>query len=117
MQVRIDRGKVKKPLVATFGGIPLKRQQNAVLQDRASLPATIRRKELIQRLLAGRCELCGQAEKVQVHQIRKLADLNKPGKPQPEWMRIMAQRRRKTLVVCATCHATIHHRQPTAMTA
>jgi group II intron reverse transcriptase/maturase len=117
MQVRIDRGEGRKPLVATFGGIPLKRQQNAVLRDRVPLPATARRKELIQRLLAGRCELCGQAEKVEVHQIRKLADLDKPGKPQPEWMRIMAQRRRKTLVVCATCHASIHHRQPTAMTA
>jgi hypothetical protein len=52
-----------------------------------------------------------------VHQIRKLAELDKPGKPQPEWMQIMAQRRRKTLVVCATCHANIHHRQPTVMTA
>jgi len=52
---------------------------------------------------------------VQVHQIRKLADLNKPGQPdQPEWARIMAKRRRKTLVVCATCHATIHPGRPTA---
>ncbi|MCA1702597.1 MAG: maturase [Actinobacteria bacterium] len=117
MQVRVARAEGSKPLVATFGGIPLKRQQNAVLRDRASLPATVRRKELIQRLLVGRCELCGQADEVQVHQIRKLADLNKPGKPQPEWMQIMAQRRRKTLVVCATCHANIHHRQPTVMTA
>ena len=43
--------------------------------------------------------------------------LHKPGEPQPEWMRIMAKRRRKTLVVCAICHANIHNRQPTAMTA
>jgi nitrate/TMAO reductase-like tetraheme cytochrome c subunit len=50
-------------------------------------------------------------------QSRDLADLNKPGQPQPEWMQIMAKRRRKTLVVCATCHANIQHRQPTAMTA
>ena len=34
MQVRVDRGEGRKPLVATFGGIPLKRQQNAVLRDR-----------------------------------------------------------------------------------
>ena len=117
MQVSIDRGEGRKPLVVTFGGIPLKRQPNAVLRDRASLPGTVRRKELIHRLLLGRCELCGGADQVQVHQIRKLADLNKPGKPQPEWMRIMAKRRRKTLVVCASCHANIHNRQPTAMTA
>jgi group II intron reverse transcriptase/maturase len=117
MQVRIDRGEGRKPLVATFGGIPLKRQQNAILRDRVPLQAPTRRKELIDRLLLGRCELCGQADQVQVHQIRKLADLNKPGKPQPEWMQIMAKRRRKTLVVCASCHANIHNRQPTAMTA
>jgi hypothetical protein len=116
MQVRVARKEGSKPLVATFGGIPLKRQHNAVLHDRALLPATTPRKELIQRLLAGRCELCGQMDKVQVHQVRKLADLNKPGKPRPEWMQIMARRRRKTLVVCATCHATIHHRQPTTIT-
>ena len=116
MQVRVARKEGSKPLVATFGGIPLKRQDNAVLRDRVPLPATVRRKELIQRLLAGRCELCGQADKVQVHQVRKLSDLSKPGKPQPEWMQIMAKRRRKTLVVCATCHASIHHRQPTAVT-
>ena len=116
MQVTVARAEGSKPLVATFGGIPLKRQHNAVVRDHVPLPATVPRKELIQRLLAGRCELCGQADKVQVHQIRKLSDLSKPGKPQPEWMQTMAKRRRKTLVVCATCHANIHHRQPTAVT-
>ena len=115
LQVSIDRGEGRKPLVATFGGIPLRRQKNAVLRDREPVPATSRRKELVHRLLAGRCELCGQADKVRVHQIRKLADLEKPGQPdQPEWMRVMARRRRKTLVVCATCHANIHHGRPTA---
>jgi group II intron reverse transcriptase/maturase len=117
LQVSVERGEGRKPLVATFGGIPLRRQKNAVLRDREPVPGTSRRRELIHRLLAGRCELCGQADKVRVHQIRKLADLNKPGQPQPEWMQIMAKRRRKTLVVCASCHANIHHRQPTASTA
>ena len=57
----------------------------------------------------------GDADQVQVHQIRKLSDLDKPGQPdQPEWARIMAKRRRKTLVVCAACHATIHPGRPTA---
>jgi hypothetical protein len=52
---------------------------------------------------------------VHVHQIRKLADLDKPGQPeQPEWMSFMAQRRRKTLVVYASWHASIHTGQPTA---
>ena len=115
LQVSVDRGEGHKPLVATFGGIPLRRQKNAILRDRNPVRAPARRKELIHRLLAGRCELCGQADKVRVHQIRKLADLDKPGQPeQPEWMRLMAQRRRKTLVVCASCHANIHTGQPTA---
>ena len=113
LQVSIDRDS-RKPLVATFGGIPLRRQKNAVTIDREPIPVP-RRKELIHRLLAGRCELCGQADKVEVHQIRKLADLDRPGQPsQPEWMRIMAKRRRKTLVVCGSCHASIHDGKPTA---
>ena len=110
MQVSVDRGEGKKPLVATFGGIPLRRQKNAILTDRQPDRPTPPRRELVRRLLAGRCEICGHADQVQVHQIRKLADLARPGQPdQPEWMRIMARRRRKTLVVCAPCHATIHH--------
>ncbi len=116
LQVSVDRGGDRKALVATFGGIPLRRQQNAVLRDREPVQATSRRKELIHRLLAGRCELCGQADKVRVHQIRKLTDLEKPGQPdQPEWVQIMTRRRRKTLVVCEACHDSIH-RRPTAST-
>jgi hypothetical protein len=115
MQARVERGEGRKPLVATFGGIPLRRQKGAVLMDREPVPGTARHKEVVRRLLAGRCELCGQADRVRVHQIRKLADLSKPGQPQPEWMQIMARRRRKTLVVCATCHASIHPGKPTAL--
>jgi len=115
IQVSVDRGEGRKPLVATFGGIPLRRQKHAVLRDRESVPVTPRRTELVHRLLAGRCELCGQTDKVRVHQIRKLADLDTPGKPQPEWVQIMTRRRRKTLVVCEACHASIHGR-PTRQT-
>ena len=116
MQARVERGEGKRPLVATFGGIPLRRQKNAVLTDREPVLATSRRKELVHRLLAGRCELCGQADKVRVHQIRKLADLDKPGQPEvPEWVQIMTKRRRKTLVVCEPCYASIHHGRRTAL--
>ena len=115
IQVSVERGEGRKPLVATFGGIPLRRQKFAILRDREPVPATARRKELVHRLLAGRCELCGQADEVRVHQIRKLADLDKPGQPDPpEWMQVMTRRRRKTLVVCEACHASIHHGRPTA---
>ena len=115
LQVTVQRAG-RKPLVATFGGIPLRRQRNAVLTDREPVQANVPRSELVRRLLAGRCEICGGAEMVQVHQIRKLADLEKPGPERPEWMSLMARRRRRTLVVCGPCHADIHGR-PIASTA
>ena len=105
----------KKPLTATFGGIPLKRQRNAILDDRKPPPDTIiRHTELIKRLQTGRCEMCQHTGEVEVHHVSKLAHLGKPGTPQPPWAALMAKRRRKTLVVCAACHDAIHGRQPPA---
>jgi hypothetical protein len=112
-QVSVER-EGRKPLVARFGGIPLRRKKNAVLIDRLPPPVTVRRRELITRLQAGRCELCKRSGTVDVHHVRKLADLQRPGQPQPVWDQLMAKRRRKTLVVCAECHTVIHHGQPTA---
>jgi hypothetical protein len=107
----------RKPLVARFGGIPLKRQRKAVIDDRIIAPITTQRRELVTRLQKRWCELCDKrVREVEVHQIHKLADLNKIEEPQPAWARIMAKRRRKTLVVCAPCHDTIHDRQPTTLT-
>jgi hypothetical protein len=103
-------------LVASFGGIPLRRQRTAILTDREPVQANVPRSELVRRLLAGRCEICGDTDKVQVHQVRKLTDLEKPGPERPEWMSLMARRRRKTLVVCGACHADIHGR-PIALAA
>jgi hypothetical protein len=60
-----------------------------------------RRSGLIHRLLAGRCEICGTPENLEVHHIRKLADLNKSGRrDKPAWMHLVAKRRRKTVVTC-----------------
>ena len=107
LEARIERSG-RKPLVARFGGIPLRRQKDAVLTDRLPVPGIIRHKELVTRLLTDRCEICGNAGQVDVHQVRKLADLGKPGQPRPAWAELMARRRRKTLVVCPSCHHTIH---------
>jgi hypothetical protein len=105
----------RKPLVARFGGIPLKRQRKAVIDDRPAAPLTRPRgSQLINRLRAGRCELCEHKASVQVHQVRKLADLAAARQPQPAWAQLMARKRRKTLVVCPTCHNTIHAGQPAA---
>jgi hypothetical protein len=103
----------KKPLVARFGGIPLKRQKKAVIDDRLPAPPASR-KELVARLRAGWCELCEQRGQAEVHQVRRLADLAGNRQPQPEWAQLMARRRRKTLVVCPDCHKRIHTPRPAA---
>ncbi|HET9253664.1 MAG TPA: hypothetical protein VFO16_00500 [Pseudonocardiaceae bacterium] len=113
-EARIQRDGGKQPLVARFGGIPLKKQKRAVLADRAPVQITYPHKELVHRLRQGRCELCQRADTVQVHQIRKLDELTTLGPASPEWMKLMARKRRKTLVVCPPCHDLIHDGQRTA---
>jgi Type II intron maturase/AI2M/AI1M-like, HNH endonuclease len=118
VQATVDRGETRPPLVARFGGIPLRRQHNAVLTDRKPGRSTHPRgTQLIARLRRGRCEVCDEAEPVEVHHIRRLAELTNTCQPQPTWMTIMSRRRRKTLVVCRPCHDDIHTGQPTGTTA
>jgi group II intron reverse transcriptase/maturase len=112
LEARVERNG-RKPLVARFGGIPLRRQKDAVISDRVLVPGVIRHKELVTRLLADRCELCKDTDGISVHHVRRLADLHRPGQPQPGWAQQMARRRRKTLVVCRSCHDAIHAGQRT----
>jgi group II intron reverse transcriptase/maturase len=117
LEVIQPRGGDKKPLVARFGGIELRRQKHAVMNDRPPQVYNSLRSELIQRLLAEECELCGSELNCEVHHIRKLADLNQPGrKEKPQWVKRMAMRRRKTLVVCQKCHEEIHRERPSRRT-
>jgi group II intron reverse transcriptase/maturase len=112
LEVVVERGEKKKPLVARFGGIELRWQKNAIL-DEQPREVFSARSEVVQRLLAKRCELCGAEGNCQVHHVRKLADLNQPGRSdKPLWVKRMAARRRKTLVVCQSCHAAIHRERP-----
>ena len=106
----------KPPLVARFGGISLVRNNDAILTDRIPQQVPYPRKELIVRLRARHCELCGNKSTVQVHQVRKLASLGDPGTGPPRWAALMATMRRKTLIVCRTCHNVIHQ-QPVVNTA
>jgi group II intron reverse transcriptase/maturase len=102
-----------KPLVARFGGIPLRRPRETILIDHDPPHFVFRRNELITRLLAGACELCGAMEDCEVHHVRKLADLKRKGRAEkPPWVRVMASRQRKTLVVCRRCHEAIHAGRP-----
>jgi group II intron reverse transcriptase/maturase len=112
--VKVDR-KGKKPLVTRFGGIPLKRQPTVQYIKDTTTNIRIRpgRNELIKRLLADTCEICGSTNNCQVHHVRKLADLNKKKRERPKWMITMMSRRRKTLVVCHECHGDIHRGKST----
>jgi group II intron reverse transcriptase/maturase len=100
----------KPPLVAIFGGFSLKWRKDAVMVDgQKSNKVPYTRTELIQRLLADKCELCGSREAVQVHHVSALRDLQIAGRREkPYWARIMAARKRKTLVLCHRCHVNLH---------
>jgi hypothetical protein len=97
--------------LAAVGGISLARDLTpTVLNDAPPKIWSGSRSELVQRLLADTCELCGSPHQVEGHHIRALKDLNPKGRKQlPEWALRMASRRRKTLVVCRACHEAIHH--------
>lgn len=114
LQVILERPG-KKPLETHWGGIPLKWDAHATLND-ALPPVWVGRTELEKRLLAGKCEYCGatrQTDPIQVHHVRALKDLRTPsGRDKPDWVKIMAARKRKTLVLCQTCHHDITYGRP-----
>jgi len=113
LQVVIPR-EGKDPLTAEWGGIPLKWDIKATLKDQKQYMRG-GRTELEKRLLAQECELCGATDQIEVHHIRALKDLNKyTGREKPDWVKNMAARKRKTLVVCRTCHENITYGRPTA---
>jgi hypothetical protein len=102
----------KKPLVAIFGGLSLNRRKTAG-KDRINGPYYNTRSEIVERLLKNACDVCGSKEKVEMHHVRKLADLNKQGRrEQPLWMKIMIARKRKSIPLCRRCHMDIHYDRP-----
>jgi hypothetical protein len=85
--------------------------------DLAPVLVSTKRNELIHRLLAGCCEICESTDRIEVHHLRKLADLKRHDRPdKPAWVHLMAMRRRKTLVICRPCHEEIHKGQSSAST-
>lgn len=62
------------------------------------------RTSLIDRLKAGKCEICGAEGELDMHHVRKLKDL----KGKKDWERFMIARKRKTIAVCLSCHTNIH---------
>jgi Type II intron maturase/Reverse transcriptase (RNA-dependent DNA polymerase) len=117
LQVKVERN--DKEYIAQFGGLRLRTDKFMWIEDRpfeADRTPHHSRSDLIQRLMAEECEICGSKEKVQVHHVRKLADLKKRWqgrREKPLWVIDMIARRRKTLVVCHDCHVAIHAGKPT----
>jgi hypothetical protein len=113
LQVTVSR-EGKKPLVATWGGISLIWDINAPID--LLKPYQWNKSELEKRLLAQVCEQCGATratDRIEVHHIRALKDLEKyTGREKPQWVQIMASRKRKTLVLCHTCHMDIQYGRP-----
>jgi hypothetical protein len=107
LQVRVDRGADKPPLEAHFGGMSLRWNKWVTIKEEVE-PIWSKRSEVVERLMAQKCELCGTTFNIEVHHIRKLADLEREGRNKPAWARVMAARRRKTLVICQNCHNQIH---------
>src|SRR5690349_18501517 len=94
--------------MARCGGISRTRTPMARLNDPPYVDKNSR-SELLDRLRAAKCELCKSTKEVEVHHLRKLADLNIKGRREvPEGKKRMAAMHRKTLVLCRTCHAKLH---------
>lgn len=114
LQVSIPR-EGKNPLIATWGGVPLIWDIQSNPDDRPQRRWNVR-SELEKRLLAQTCEICEATRmtaQIEVHHIRARKDLNKDdGREKPSWVKIMAARRRKTLVLCHVCHMNLHAGRP-----
>ena len=72
--------------------------------------------QLIDRLNANKCELCGKtgsSNEFEVHHVRKLKDVKmkyaKRGSRVPSWVLQMCKMNRKTLILCKKCHADLHN--------
>ncbi len=112
-EAKIER-EGKKTLTAHYGAIPLIRKPETQIEDKVTRVGYggmigTNRSELLTRMSSNKCDMCEKEGEVEVHHVQKLKDLNKPGrKKKPAWVRRMSALRRKTLIVCKTCHKDIH---------
>jgi group II intron reverse transcriptase/maturase len=100
-----------------WGAVPLKTVKVGTGRlDDGKFVSFAYRSDLVQRLQADQCELCGSREKCEVHHVRKLSDLKRrwAGRAEkPEWVSRMIAMERKTLVLCFKCHRKVHAGEPT----
>jgi len=118
LQVDVPTKKGKRTIY--WGAIPLRvvePSNNIALNSDKYFDKYINvRSDLVQRLQADTCELCGSQENCEVHHVRKLSDLKRRWtgrKQKPDWVVRMIAMHRKTLVVCHECHVRIHAGKPT----
>jgi hypothetical protein len=96
--------------VSYFGGLNLVRSRSGADCDPPAYFAISRPAELVDRLLAGQCEMCGLEGPCMVYQVRRLADLRRSMTADPpRWVRLMVGRNRKTPVLCRRCYQDIKH--------
>jgi hypothetical protein len=113
VEVPTERGK----RLVYWGAVPLKvvKVGYDTIQDEMPFELKLSQTDLVQRLQANTCEMCGSHENIQVHHVRKLSNLKQRWagrKEKPEWVIRMIAIRRKTLVVCHKCHVDIHAGRP-----
>jgi group II intron reverse transcriptase/maturase len=119
LQVKVDTG--NKVTSFWWGAIPLKVKSivhqpiNDNREDYDNLQYAENRSELVTRLCANQCEVCGAETECEAHHVRKLADLKirwQGRREKPLWVQKMIALQRKTLIVCPNCHRKIHNGEP-----
>ncbi len=100
----------KKPLIAYYGGIPLKRNPTPTKINDNIWQIYGRRYEVIDRLNADCCEMCGVEGPVEMHHKNPMRNVHKRGKNSlPAWEVRRIAMRRITLAVCWPCHKAIEN--------
>ncbi len=81
-------------------------------QDLPRNPSTEFGTELRERLLRKTCEVCGSHDSIEVHHVRNLGETvnsyKEKKKALSDWVRLMNNQHRKTLVLCSQCHKALH---------
>ena len=70
LQITVERDE-KLPLVTYFGGVSLQWNKWVTIDDNQANHIWNGRSEVVQRLLAQQCEICGATDNIEVHHIHK----------------------------------------------
>ena len=105
------KSKAGSKVVTYFDG-PLVWVEHPLVKVSESFGSALGGGHLIKRFKVNVCELCGSSKGIVVHHIRKLKEAKQRycryGKMPPVWVMAMMKIKRKTLVVCHSCHVEIH---------